>query len=155
MSPDLKIYLSVDNSSMHRFAYLFILGCLEAGYLDFDFKINKKESINRRDNIVIYCNKKNVGRFIEVVEEIIRQHPEIEFNETHLLGIPYDEHICFGIDPPNGKVSYTENLCQAICKGLDSGISAEEIVKNIERFKEKHRTSLIELVSLTSNNKKK
>ena len=39
----IKIYLSLDNSSLHHFANLFIISALEYGYTDFDFKINKDE----------------------------------------------------------------------------------------------------------------
>jgi len=151
----IKIYLSIDNSSLHRFANLFIISCLEYGYADFDFKINKDESTNRRDNVVIYCNDKNFGQYVKLIQEIIQNNRDIIFNDPHLLGIPCDEHIYCGIDFDNGNISYTDQMCKTIFDALNNGIKPEDIIRIIETFKQKHQVSLIALTDMTSNNIKR
>jgi len=151
----IKIYLSIDNSSLHCFANLFLIFCLECGYTDFDFKINKDESINRRDNVVIYCNDKNFGQYVKLIQEIIQNNPNIIFNKPHLLGIPCDENIYCGIDFNNGEVSYTDQMSKTIFDALNNGKDHEEIIRIIEKFKEKHRLSLMALADITSNNIKR
>ena len=42
----LKIYLSIDNKDLHKFANIFLSLSLEKGYNDYDFKINNNESVN-------------------------------------------------------------------------------------------------------------
>ena len=151
----IKLYLSVDNSSLHHFANLFLISCLEYGYTDFDFKINKNESINRSDNVVIYCNDKNFGQYVKLLQEIIQNNPNIIFNKPHLLGIPCDEHIYCGMDFNNGKVSYTDQICKTIFDALNNGKNPEEIIRIIEKFKEKNQLSLMALTDMTSNNVKR
>lgn len=152
---NIKIYLSVDNNSLHYFANLFLISCLEYGYTDFDFKINKDESLNRRDNVVIYCNAKNFGQYIKLIQEIVQNNPDIVFNKSHLLGIPYDENIYCGIDFDNGNVSYTVRMCNSIFDALNKGKKPEEIIRIIENFKEKHHLSLMTLTDMTSNRMKR
>lgn len=152
---EIKIYLSIDNNSLHKFANLFIISCLEYGYTDFDFKINKDESLNRRDNVVIYCNDKNFGQYVKLIQEIIRSNPNIIFNDPHLLGIPCDEHIYCGIDFDNGNVSYTDQLCKTIVEALNNGKKPEDIIRIIETFKQQKQVSLMALADITSNNIKR
>jgi len=138
----IKIYLSVDNNSLHQFANQFLLSCLEYGYSDFDFKINKKANVNRRDNVVIYCTDKNFRQYIDLVQEVIKNNPRIAFNQPHLLGIPYDEHVYYGIDFDDGKTSYTDKLCKIIFNALQSGNTPDEIVTYIDAFKLKLSSSI-------------
>lgn len=147
----IKIYLSVDNNSLHQFANQFLLSCLEYGYSDFDFKINKNVNINRRDNVVVYCTDKNFGQYVNLIQEVIKNNPKIAFNQPHLLGIPYDEHIYCGIDFDNGKTSYTDKLCEGMFKALQNGKTPEEIVDSIDTFKMKHYPSIYAMADMTSN----
>lgn len=152
---EIKIYLSVDNNSLHLFANNFLLTCLEHGCSDFDFKINKDESINRRDNVVIYCNGKNFGQYVKIVQEVIAKNNQIEFNNPHLLGIPCDEHIYCGIDFDDGKRSYTDEWCRTILEALNKGKTAEEIVSIIEYVKEQKRPSINNLINISKEPPKK
>ena len=149
----IKIYLSVDNNSLHQFANQFLLSCLKYGYSDFDFKINKNANINRRDNVVVYCTVKNFGQYVNLVQEVIENNPTIVFNQPHLLGIPYDEHIYCGIDFDNGKTSYTDKLCENMFKALQNGKTPEEIADSIDIFKIKHSASIYAITDtdMTSN----
>lgn len=50
---------------------------------DYDFKINNRSNINRRDNVVIYCNDSNVSRYFDIINKVIQNNPSIKFNSTH------------------------------------------------------------------------
>lgn len=51
---------------------------------DYDFKINNRSNINRRDNVVIYCNDSNVSRYFDIINKVIQNNPSIKFNSSHL-----------------------------------------------------------------------
>ena len=128
----LKIYLSVDNCDLHYFANLLILQLLKEKCEDYDFKINYNQDINRRDNIVIYCNNENFGKYVAIVQDIIKKNSDIRWNSPNLLGIPYDEHIYCGIDSDDGEKSYTEMLCNDISLAVQQEKSVEDIVDNMK-----------------------
>ncbi len=50
---------------------------------DYDFKINNRSNINRRDNVVIYCNDSNVSRYFDIINKVIQNNPSIKFNSPH------------------------------------------------------------------------
>lgn len=152
-SETVKIYLSIDNSSIHFFANQLFLTCLERGYYDFDFKINNNESTNRRDNVVIYCNKDNFGLYVGLIQELLAECPNIKLNSPHLLGVPYDDKIYCGMDSEDGKTSYTDKLCQLMYSGLQKGKTAEEIAAIIESHKDK-QMSLFKTLARQSQGKK-
>lgn len=127
----LKIYLSVDNSDLHMFINKFLKACLEQEYDDYDFKINNKESINRRDNIVIYCNESNFGKYIALIEKVLTDNPDIKFNQSHLLGIRYNDQILCALEPDDGNTSYTDQLCQWIFNAVRRGLKVEDIVEKV------------------------
>lgn len=149
----LKIYLSVDNKDLHLFANQFMLCCLENGYNDYDFKINNNQRVNRRDNVVIYCNENNFGSYVSLVQSIIMDNPNIEFNSPHLLGIPFDDKIYCGIDFDDGKTSYTDRVCESIFKSLKNGKMLEEIVEEIKFMKTKYAVTINSLVEHTKKNR--
>lgn len=127
----LKIYLSVDNSDLHKFINKFLQACLEREYDDYDFKINNKERINRRDNVVIYCNENNFGKYVSLIEQVLAANPDIKFNPSHLLGIKYNDQILCALEPDDGDISYTDQLCQWIFNALKRGLKVEDIVEKV------------------------
>ena len=143
---NIKLYLSVDNSCLHLFANKLLLAFLRQDLKDFSFKINNDQSINRRDNVVVYCNEENIGVYIKIIQEIIKENPNLIFNSPHLLGIPYDNNIYCGFDYENGKVSYTDKLCQNVFEALKEGFSTENIASLINYKKEKLAPSIYALV---------
>ncbi len=149
---NIKIYLSVDNSSLHLFVNKFLLKCLSQDLKDYSFKVNNNQFINRRDNIVIHCNVENVGIYLRLVQEVIKENPNIIFNSPHLLGIPYDNNIFCGVDYENGSISYTDRLCEKIFESLKEGYSPEKIANVLNYKKEKLAPNIYALVE---NNKTK
>ena len=148
----IKLYLSVDNSSLHLFTNKFLLACLENGFQDYDFKINSNPSINRRDNVVIYCNTKNLGKYISILDNIISFNQDIVFNSPHLLGIPYNDKIYVGVDFENGKVSYTDKMCSNIFEALEKGYKPDRVAQVISTKKEKLVPTIYNLIE--ESNKK-
>ena len=126
----LKLYLSVDDSSLHLFANSFLVACITNGYEDFNFKINKKEDINRRDNVVVYCTNENVSKYINIINQILSANPNIKFNAQSLLAMPCNEHISIGMDPGNGQ-SYSSKMCNIIIDKLERGKTPEAIADDI------------------------
>lgn len=149
----LKLYISVDNSDIHYFANKLISKSLEREYDDLDFKINNDRTINRRDNVVIYCNAKTFGKYIEVVEEILQQNPDLKLNNPHLLSTQYSEHIFVGMDPSDNKTSHTELISNALYKGLSNGQKPEILVQMIEEKLKKDEPEVRALAEVTSSKK--
>ena len=81
---NLNFYLSVDNFSLHTFSVAFLQECLDSDMDDYDFKINNRSNINRRDNVVIYCNDSNVSRYFDIINKVIQNNPSIKFNSPYL-----------------------------------------------------------------------
>ena len=150
----IKIYLSVDNNDLHRFANLFIYECLEKGFIDYDFKLNNNDKINRRDNVVIYCNAENFSNYVELVRSIIEMNPNLKFNLSHLLGISYTDKISVGIDFENGNKSWTDKICETIFNMRKNGKTNEEIIGLIEYIKFKSSCSINAIIDDDSKSKK-
>jgi len=137
-----KIYLSVDNSTLHMFINDLMISTVDKNYNDLSFKINSNEDINRRDNVVIYCTKENLNEYIDLIKSVIETNPDIKFNAPHLLGIPVTEKISVGVDFDGGKVSFTEGICDNISKGLNNGKTPEDIVSILEMMQEKEKLNI-------------
>ncbi len=150
---NIKIYLSVDNSNLHLFANKFILACLNSNLEDFCFKVNNNSSVNRRDNIVVYCNQKNFGSYIRLIQNVITDNPNIKFNSPHLLGIPYNDKISCGFDYENGQISYTENCCQNIYEALKMNYPPEKIAEMINYKREKLAPTIYALIDRSDKSK--
>lgn len=138
---NVKLYLSVDNNSIHLFANHLVMKSLLNNYDDLNFKVNNNEDINRRDNVVIYCNKDNLVKYVNLVNELIEDHPEIVFNSRHLLGIPCGEHISLGIDN-NSDISYPESLSNSIFNALTNDKDVNEIINKINAIITKNTDSI-------------
>lgn len=151
----IKFYLSVDNSSLHTFGVDFLQECLDKGLQDFDFKINNNGKVNRRDNVVIYCNEDNIGRYYDAIRDTMAKNPNIKFNSPHLLGIRCDEHIYCGTDYENGQVSYTDNACKMIFKALKNQSSPKEIADRIEVFRDKKGPEIFALMDYSNKKNKR
>lgn len=142
----IKFYLSVDNSSLHAFGVNFLQECLDKGLQDFDFKINNNGKVNRRDNVVIYCNEDNIGSYYDAIKDTMSKNPGIKLNAPHLLGIRCNDYIYCGTDYENGQVSYTDNVCKMIFKSLNNQSSPDEIADRIEEFKDKKGPEIFALM---------
>lgn len=122
-----KLYMSIDNSDLCYVATKIIQECLKRNRYDFSFKVNLKESVNRRDNLVIYCTKENLQFFYNILK--LSSH-KAKVNGPHLLGYNLGNNIYGGNDFENGTVSYSEKICDEFYEQLCNSVSPENIAIN-------------------------
>lgn len=141
-----KIYLSIDNMDLHLFATKLLISCSELKYNDLYFKINNDSEINRRDNVVIYCNAKNFSKYIDLIQKILVENPHIQFNSPNLLAIPYDDKIYCGMDFDDGKTSFTSKICRDIIESKKAKKSIEEIIQQIYETRKEVYIKIYDLI---------
>ena len=129
-----KIFISVDNKDLYRFANLLLAKCLENGLTDYEFKINNDDSKTRRDNVVIYFTLENFSNYITIINRIIEENPDIKINSSHPFGYEVNDYIRVGLDYNNGNESFTERICNIICGLKKKGISTEEIIDYLDKM---------------------
>ena len=153
INEDGKLYVSIDNKDLYQFACLMLTNCLKNGIRDFEFKVNNDESINRRDNVVIYFTKENLNKYLEVIEKIKVDYPEITINQSHMLGEELSNGVVIAKDYADGN-SFTEKVCQTIIKLRQSGLSSKAIADMLDEAITKHLEPIITLIDNKKSNKK-
>ena len=129
--PDIKhrFYLNINSTYMDRFAHLFTIKCLEKN-LPFYYKFS--DSAARADSFVIYSNTANLFKYLEVLEEIKKEHKkEIEENikKPPILTAKVNEWIGYGSEPQfKSKKKYSYSSIR------------EEIISNVINKFNKHWT---------------
>lgn len=106
-----RFYINTDSDYTHYFAKLFIEKCEEKKY-HYYFKFDVDG--NRSDTIVIYCSETNLLKFLEILKEIKKEHPELEghLHKPPFLTANIDDWIGYGSEPSipnneNERYSYT------------------------------------------------
>lgn len=105
-----RLYIDVSSKDLHKVAILLIEKLDEKG-LKYNFKISTKPSgymsrYSRSDPLVMYADTENLLKYVEVLREIKREHPEIVFREPPILAGKIDGWIGYGSEPgltPSGK----------------------------------------------------
>ena len=118
-----RLYLNVDSKQLHEVSRHFINKCEKKG-LNFYFKI--AEYSKRDDTMVIYSDTENLPNFIEVLEEIRKEHPEIvpAFQEPTLLSGRINDWLGYGSEPLSEHNSFNNIRSEIIEKSIN------EIMKN-------------------------
>lgn len=122
-----KLYASIDNSDLCFVAIQIIEECLKRNRHDFSFKINLKESVNRRDNMVLYCTEENLHFYYNILRLASNK---AKFNEPHLLSHNLGENIYGGYDFENGKISYSDKIRDDFYEQLCNSVTPENIANN-------------------------
>lgn len=122
-----KLYMSIDNSDLCYVAIKFMQECLKRNRYDFSFKISLKESVNRRDNLVIYCTEENLQFYYNILK---LSSYKARVNGPHLLGYNLGNNIYGGNDFENGTVSYSDKICDEFYRQLCNSVSPENIAIN-------------------------
>ena len=146
-----KMYLSVDNRDLYKFANLLLDQCLDLGLEDYCFKVNADDSLTRRDNVVIYFTSDNFYKYISMINKILADNPNILLNEQSALGYSINENIKIGFDFDDGAVSYTEKLCKMILNLLQEGKSSEVVAEYVNKYMEKRVTEFLNSTPNTTN----
>ena len=150
---DGKIYISVDNKDLYQFACLMLTNCLKSGIKDFEFKVNNDNSINRTDNMVIYFTYENLNKYLEIIEKLKVEYPEMLINQCHILGEELSDGVVIAKDYADGS-SFTEKICRTILKLKESCIPSEKIVDMINDAVTEHLNQVISQTENKSTNKK-
>lgn len=147
-----KLYASIDNSDLCFVALQIIEECLKRNRHDFSFKINLKESVNRRDNMVLYCTEENLQFYYNILRLVSYK---VTFNKPHLLSHDLGGNIYGGYDFENGKISYSEKICDDFYKQLCNSVTPESIANNFyfNLSANQKMCGIIENGTLTQKNK--
>ena len=106
-----RLYINTDSKCLYKIINLFIKKCLQR-QIPFYFKFALDDG-SRDDTIPIYSDSENLLNYIEILKEIKREHPEIDFYEPPLLTGKIDGFIGYGSEPDEkviGKKDSFNNL---------------------------------------------
>lgn len=147
-----KMYLSVDNKDLYRFANLLLEKCMELGLKDYEFKVNSNDKITRCDNVVIFFTKDNLNKYISIINQILTENFDIQLNQQNVLAYSVDDNIKIAKDYNNE--SYTDKICDTIIQLRQSGLTNEQIVELVSEQTQNHVNSILNLLDLGSNKKR-
>ena len=135
-----RLYINCDQQDLMKFANLFTDRC-RTEQLPTYFKYVSNNNSYRSDQIVIYSNLKDLANYIQILQEIGEENPEIveRCGNPPLLTGKIDKWIGIGDEPIN-RESYTQLRSNIIYKVLkenvpqkDDGIGGTEyITKNLD-----------------------
>lgn len=149
-----KMYVSVDNKDLYKFANLLLEKCLENGLNDYEFKVNDNEEKTRCDNVVIYFTNENFNKYISIIEQIFIENPDIQINQQNVLAYSINDKIKIAQDYDNGNVSYTNKLCNAIIVLRDQyGLNNEQIIEIISKPVNERMERLASMLNLSFDKK--
>ena len=139
------LYLSIDNQSLYKFAYLLFSKCLQNKLFDYNFKINNSDQVTKTDNIIIYFNRDNLNNYLAIIKQILAENPDIRLNENYALGYSIDNNICIGKDTKDNS-NYTNNLIEAIFSLKKEGLNNDAIIDYLENFINHYMKDIVALV---------
>ena len=142
---DGKLYISIDNKDLYQFACLLISKSLKAGIKNFEFKLNNNPTINRRDNVVIYFTTENLNQYLMVINQILKDNPNIQINDEHLLGYTLKSGISLAKDYADGS-SFTEKVCNTIIKMKERKYSDSQITDLVDDAITMHLSDFLKVI---------
>ena len=124
---DHRLYLNTENIDTYKVMELFRNKCKERE-LDYHFKFS--DNGDRDDTIVIYSDDRKLSDYIDILEEIKKEEPEIvkRAQTPPMLTGKIDGWIGYGSEPPldeNGK--HTNSFNSVRSKIIQNAISKETI----------------------------
>lgn len=103
-----RLYIPCNSEYCYKFAKLIVEKSIMYG-LDFEFKImNVEVGINGADNIVMYIMGEDFSKYVDMINEIIYENPDITFGKTHMFGYPVNQYIALA--PEIGGNSYSGHI---------------------------------------------
>ena len=127
IKPEHELYLNVDSTAIHRIAMEFISKCEEMN-IPYSFKYN--EIANRDDVIVIYSDTKHLALYIDVLEKIKEENPDLNesFHQPPILSGKVTEWMGYGTTPREENTSFNLKRANAIESGINK--TTKEWVKD-------------------------
>ena len=145
---DHRLYLNTENIDTYKVMELFRNKCKERE-LDYHFKFS--DIGNRDDTIVIYSDDKKLSKYLEILEEIKKEEPEIvkRAQTPPMLTGKIDGWIGYGSEPSldeNGKNTKSFNSSRS---GIIQNAISKETIKWLRENKEltKENTGLNEYLT--------
>jgi hypothetical protein len=139
---DYKIYIPVANKDLERFALMLLIKCMNNN-VDYDFKCNNDRFSVRCDNVVIYANKNNVGKYIEMINKVLEENPDITINKDMInpFGLTLNGNYSIAKYLDQGSESYSSLMCAAILDIKSKSNTQEEFIQNVSELLNKAYTS--------------
>lgn len=128
-----RLYIGCQNQDVWKMTYLFKEKCNE---LKIPYYFKTSES--RNDNMVIYSDTENLGKYIEILEKIEKEHPDIikRCAEPPILTGRLKKWIGIGDEPQqkynDGSKSYNSIRAEIIEDSIE-----EVLLNDISKYQEK------------------
>lgn len=132
---DHRLYLNTENIDIYKVMELFRNKCKERE-LDYHFKFS--DNGDRDDTIVIYSDDKKLSKYLEILEEIKKEEPEIvkRAQTPPMLTGKIDGWIGYGSEPSLDENGKHTNSFNSIRSGIIQNAISKETIKWIRENKE-------------------
>ena len=132
---DHRLYLNTENIDTYKVMELFRNKCKERE-LDYHFKFS--DNGDRDDTIVIYSDDRKLSDYIEILEEIKKEEPEIvkRAQTPPMLTGKIDGWIGYGSEPPLDENGKHTNSFNSVRSGIIQNAISKETMKWIRENKE-------------------
>lgn len=132
---DHRLYLNTETIDIYRVMELFRNKCKERE-LDYLFKFSDRG--DRDDTIVIYSDDKKLSKYLEILEEIKKEEPEIikRAQTPPMLTGKIDGWIGYGSEPKLDEDGKNTNSFNNIRSGIIQNAISKETIKWIRENKE-------------------
>ena len=132
---DHRLYLNTENIDTYKVMELFRNKCKERE-LDYHFKFS--DNGDRDDTIVIYSDDKKLSKYLEILEEIKKEEPEIvkRAQTPPMLTGKIDGWICYGSEPKLDEDGKNTNSFNSVRSGIIQNAISKETIKWIRENKE-------------------
>ena len=132
---DHRLYLNTENIDTYKVMELFRNKCKERE-LDYHFKFS--DNGDRDDTIVIYSDDKKLSKYLEILEEIKKEEPEIvkRAQTPPMLTGKIDGWIGYGSEPKLDEDGKNTNSFNNLRSGIIQNAISKETIKWIRENKE-------------------
>ena len=128
-----KLYINADYDQVYKIARLYLEKAKERG-INYNFKVNypRYDDEDRADKFVVFSSLKELTKNVEILDEIMREHPEFTLKNPGLLVGKLENGIGIGMDSErksynNRRSKFLNNVFEEIFKGK----SLDEVKKMI------------------------
>ena len=148
-----KLYINADYDQVYKIARLYLEKAKERG-INYNFKVNypRYDDKNRTDKFVVFSSLKELTKNVEILDEIMREHPEFTLKNPGLLVGKLENGIGIGMDSErksynNRRSKFLNNVFEKIFKGksldeVKEMINSEEGI--VAKIRNKIKSALTE-----------
>ena len=118
-----KLYINADYDQVYKIARLYLEKAKERG-INYNFKVNypRYDDEDRADKFVVFSSLKELTKNVEILDEIMREHPEFTLKNPGLLVGKLENGIGIGMDSEgksynNRRSEFLDNIFKKIFKG--------------------------------------